>query len=354
MAKYTKDQVLNYRKIAQFNFIPFVVGYFSGKHITHANLLPIGRSEVLTEYTCDILIQLLPKAVWLKLAHAFGWTTQDYLLNEKVSSGKLWDSCKENDSFLTFSDYSIELLICLFNDASVNKKKDDSYIQITSKCKTNGDLVLEFLTYLLWLESGHPNKNKVKTFNHNFLCQLTKPYKGSSHNKRRRQTHDLASVKSIWFMLPWLNKYWASDWVKSEKRRWKNIDTFIDYSEKQNTILDSWFKFLVDNEFYDQLNVFMRYYHGWRESGLVKIEKNVNKLCAGIRLSERQELIFRLQVHFDLIEKLEALYNNFITTHPIERDAVIARYLTDYGKLKFSKVAKDWRTLRSSLVAVVG
>lgn len=369
----------------------------------------MGQPEVLTEFTVEILSQLLPKAVWSKLAYQFGWTSEDYLFGNKTYTGKLWDSCKDHCSNLTFSDYSIELIIALFNQASSNKKISSRYLNTVAPCVCNGDLMLELCIYMTQLdrqaldsaqlnrkqktnklstketlESGdqaleypeleeleepeqpeveqsnktksdkHPTEqNQFQQFSSNFLCQLTHPHLNSHVNQNTAPTYDIANVESIQFALPWLNKFWSNHWINSEKKRWRNKSSFIDYTQKQNSHLHSWFHFLVDNKLYQQLSVFMHFYLGWRDSALFDIEKYINNIWSGTRLQERQDLISKLQLHFDLIESLEALYHKFVQVHPIDREPEVIRFLTDYGKLNFSTVITDWHTLRSKLITAV-
>ncbi len=395
MAKYTQKQTLSFRKVAQLSLIPLAVNFFSGKPISHSKFLPLGQPEVLTEYTVDILSQLLPKAVWSTLAYQFGWTSENYLLGTKTYTGKLWDSCKDHDSVLTFSDYSIELLICLFNDTSSNSKITNRYLNTQAPCCHNGDLILEFCIYITQLErqslddvqlnkrqpaqtlstkeasslensasknSEPENSSKTKSdksrakqnrFSNNFLCQLTTPHLNSSLDQETPPLYGIASLESIKFMLPWLSKFWSNHWIKSEKKRWRNKGAFIDYSQKQNARLHSWFHFLIDNKLYQHLNVFMRFYLGWRHSALFDIKKHIDNIGTGTRLRERQDLISRLQLHFDLISALETLYREFILIHPVDRESEIIRFLTDYGKLDFATVITDWRALRHNLVTTV-
>ena len=353
MAQFTQKQILNYQKRAQLDFVPFIADYFSGKRVMHKNHLPLGHPDVLTAHAVDILAKMLPKAIWLQLGRYFGWRRLDYLYKQQRYNGRLWQSFAKHAQVLSFSDYSIELLLCLYNDSSLEKNNIKLCEGFSASRKTNGDLVLQFLIFINWLESNRLTAEKKKLFNDNFLCCLMLTEDSEEERLNCGRSFNAKDFADAGILLPWLNAFWAQRWLDAEPNRWQTQAAFIKYSTQQNTVLRAWFGYLLQQRAYDLFNGFMLFYNKWHAMGLVNLENQFETMCRDMRLSERHNRVLLLQPHFDLIIELNKLYQEFVGLHPVEREDDVVQFLSDYGKNDFAEVSRDWLDLRNRLLPAI-
>lgn len=312
------------QRLCRLDFVPYVARLLlSGRQLRKNEKTLAFNEQHLTIESVHAIQEMINKSVLRYILDEFGWRKVISFTKQTLKRETRLLDCADLE--FKYSHHSLETLITCFNQ---KKHADISY-------SCNGDL---WLDYILLRSQNSLLKSRREI---NLLCRID--------DMRRDISLSDLEFFSIHDMIPWVSVHWSTKWITTLDKTITSDPDIIEHLEDKihflNTFLNHRSQTSNDIYLYPLFNFFSKL-----SRQLKRFEaKLLNRIEKVSRISERQKILRVWQKVYEVAFALEGIYQQYYSTHPIDREDHQTFVMTLYDSYAFGDCIKRLMDSRDKL-----